>query len=450
MGFKNIYAYNLAMLGKQGWRLFSNPHSLIAQLYKARYHPTCSFWEAELGDSPSFSWRSILSGRPVLKAGVQWYIGNGTNVNIWKDKWIPNCHQFLIQKPPGCIFELVSDLIDPTSRQWIPAAVHTAFSPEVAQKKKKAFTQLKLLIGLLELAKVLEHVLASTSRGDPYKALWKTIWNAKVPDTSHIFCHFPTASAILNAPPFNLRRSMLPNIEFKEWMLEQALHLTKESFAKLLMILWALWQNRNNMLWNNVQKPANVLVLSSFAWLEDFTKAHKTDKLSHPKQKKTWTPAAAGQWKLNVDGSFLPSSLHGSVGGVLRDEAGNFKAAFATPIPNVAAAKQVELYAIKEGLKWVSTLQISNVVVETDCLEAVLSIGEQQYTQVLDEAILDDIRQVLQQRTDVVVQHTPRVCNRVAHCLANSAYEANHALVWLTQPPDFILELLTDDCKHLG
>ncbi|XP_024199819.1 uncharacterized protein LOC112203021 [Rosa chinensis] len=39
MGFKNIYAYNLAMLGKQGWRLISNPHSLIAKLYKAKYYP---------------------------------------------------------------------------------------------------------------------------------------------------------------------------------------------------------------------------------------------------------------------------------------------------------------------------------------------------------------------------------------------------------------------------
>ncbi|XP_024164202.1 uncharacterized protein LOC112171222 [Rosa chinensis] len=77
MGFKNIYAYNLAMLAKKGWRIVTNPDSLIAKLYKARYFPYCSFWEAELGDSPLFSWRSCINGRPVLKARVQWKIGDG-------------------------------------------------------------------------------------------------------------------------------------------------------------------------------------------------------------------------------------------------------------------------------------------------------------------------------------------------------------------------------------
>ena len=37
IGFKNLYAYNLAMLAKQGWRIITNPDSLIARLYKARY-----------------------------------------------------------------------------------------------------------------------------------------------------------------------------------------------------------------------------------------------------------------------------------------------------------------------------------------------------------------------------------------------------------------------------
>ncbi|XP_062014625.1 uncharacterized protein LOC133731216 [Rosa rugosa] len=121
MGFKNIFAYNLAMLGKQGWRILSNPQSLIARLYKAKYFPTCSFWEAEVGESPSFSWRSILSARPLLKAGVQWCIGDETQVSIWNDRWVPECPQYLIQKPQDCVFELVtSDLIDENARQWIP------------------------------------------------------------------------------------------------------------------------------------------------------------------------------------------------------------------------------------------------------------------------------------------------------------------------------------------
>ena len=39
MGFRNLQAFNLAMLAKQGWRLISNPNSLVAQIYRARYYP---------------------------------------------------------------------------------------------------------------------------------------------------------------------------------------------------------------------------------------------------------------------------------------------------------------------------------------------------------------------------------------------------------------------------
>lgn len=85
MGFKNLYAYNLAMLAKQGCRLISNPSSLIARLFKARYHPNCSFWEAKVGESHSFSWRSSLSARPILDSGVQWKVGTGLDIDIWKD-----------------------------------------------------------------------------------------------------------------------------------------------------------------------------------------------------------------------------------------------------------------------------------------------------------------------------------------------------------------------------
>lgn len=66
LGFKNLHAYNLAMLAKQGWRLIKNPNTLIARLYKAKYHPHCSFLNAELGDL-------LLSLGEVLLQANQFY-----------------------------------------------------------------------------------------------------------------------------------------------------------------------------------------------------------------------------------------------------------------------------------------------------------------------------------------------------------------------------------------
>ncbi|PRQ46420.1 putative ribonuclease H-like domain-containing protein [Rosa chinensis] len=94
-------------------------------------------------------------------------------------------------------------------------------------------------------------------------------------------------------------------------------------------------------------------------------------------------------------------------------------------------------------------MQVSNIIIETDCLEAVSCIAETQFTYVHDEGIIDDIRQELNHRTDISVQHTSRVNNRVAHCLANLAFEARHSSMWFMKPPDFIVGVLNDDCKHL-
>ncbi|XP_061999404.1 uncharacterized protein LOC133716758 [Rosa rugosa] len=90
LGFRSLSNFNSALLAKQAWRVLCNPNSLIARIYKARYFPTESFWTVDLHPSPSYSWRSIFFTRELLQQSVYWQIGNGVNVNIWSDSWIPN------------------------------------------------------------------------------------------------------------------------------------------------------------------------------------------------------------------------------------------------------------------------------------------------------------------------------------------------------------------------
>ena len=56
MGFRDIHAFNLALLAKQAWRLIHQNHFLFFRVYKARYFPNCSFMEADLGNNPSYVW----------------------------------------------------------------------------------------------------------------------------------------------------------------------------------------------------------------------------------------------------------------------------------------------------------------------------------------------------------------------------------------------------------
>ena len=82
MGFKELHAFNLAMLTKQAWRLIHNNGSLFYRVYKARYFPNTSFLDAELGNNPSFVWRSLLAARDIIQAGSRWTIGDGRNVLV--------------------------------------------------------------------------------------------------------------------------------------------------------------------------------------------------------------------------------------------------------------------------------------------------------------------------------------------------------------------------------
>uniref|UniRef100_A0A803NJQ6 RNase H type-1 domain-containing protein n=1 Tax=Cannabis sativa TaxID=3483 RepID=A0A803NJQ6_CANSA len=51
---------------KQGWQLLTNPSSLVAQVFQARYYPQCTFLDAELGFNPSYTWRSVFEAQESM------------------------------------------------------------------------------------------------------------------------------------------------------------------------------------------------------------------------------------------------------------------------------------------------------------------------------------------------------------------------------------------------
>ena len=55
IGFRDLRAFNLALLAKQGWRLQQNANSLVHQVFKSIYFMNRPFKEAVLGKRPSFA-----------------------------------------------------------------------------------------------------------------------------------------------------------------------------------------------------------------------------------------------------------------------------------------------------------------------------------------------------------------------------------------------------------
>lgn len=68
----------------------------------------------------SFVWRSICLARKLLKEGLIWRMGDGKEVKIGNDKWLPTPMTYSIQSPRRMLAEdaKVVELIDPDTKWW--------------------------------------------------------------------------------------------------------------------------------------------------------------------------------------------------------------------------------------------------------------------------------------------------------------------------------------------
>jgi hypothetical protein len=90
MGFRDFEAFNLVLLAKQAWRLLTVPSSLCARVLRARYFSnTDLLHERYCPARGSFTWRTILYGRDLLRNGLIWRISDGSQVKMWESNWIP-------------------------------------------------------------------------------------------------------------------------------------------------------------------------------------------------------------------------------------------------------------------------------------------------------------------------------------------------------------------------
>jgi hypothetical protein len=120
MGFRHLYGFNLAMLGKQGWSLLTNQDTIVARIFKARYFPDCDFLGARLGHNPSFVWRSIYTSQAIVRGGLRWCVGDGSQINIWNDPWLREQENAFVTSPmvQGREQLTVADLLNPLSHNW--------------------------------------------------------------------------------------------------------------------------------------------------------------------------------------------------------------------------------------------------------------------------------------------------------------------------------------------
>ena len=128
MRFQDLRAFNLVLLAKQGWRLQQKSNSLFYRFFQSKYFLDVDFIRAKKGHHLSFAW-SIWAAQSLIKEGVQWQVGNGKDIHIWKDRWTTNPSTFRIVSPMKIlpIDAKASALIDEEEGVWKTSLVRDIF-----------------------------------------------------------------------------------------------------------------------------------------------------------------------------------------------------------------------------------------------------------------------------------------------------------------------------------
>jgi ribonuclease HI len=468
------------MVAKQCWNFITNPNSLVAKVYKARYFPNSSIFASNLGHNPSYAWRSIWNSRHVIMNGCRWKIGDGTRIKVMNDPWLRKDDGKWVQSPQeqGVANLYVNHLLCPNEKAWDSNKIHSLFPSYVANSilavplfddveedqlvwddDMKGNYNVKSGYNLL-LAPTIEAV---TRLG---KEDWKWIWKIQAPPKAKHLLWRICRGCLPTRVRLQERHVQCPNIcplcdleseddwhviygcvsskdawqgaglhdmiapyiqqasTAKEFILKLCRHAERSVAGKAAMLLWSIWSNRNNYVWNHEKEMGQQLGHKALClWLEWYVvqREFASDVQQVPLQQLDWQPPPRDKYKCNVDVGVHDEARKTSTGWCVRDYRGHFIMGGSSWINGRCSSNEGEALALLEAMTTLQLRGYNNVIFETDAQNIVGAIRSRKQGVSEFSAIINKIRCVLSLVPGFEVKPIRRQANRIAHTIARAA-----------------------------
>ena len=109
--------------------------------------------------------------------------------------------------------------------------------------------------------------------------------------------------------------------EFPVWLLKLIDDLDPDVMCSVAMILWCVWRQRNQKLWENTLLPAVKAVELGYVFFQDWRRARagaSSSAVQRAHGPLTWSRPLGGRWKCNLDAALFRDLSAIGLGMVMR------------------------------------------------------------------------------------------------------------------------------------
>ena len=218
------------------------------------------------------------------------------------------------------------------------------------------------------------------------------------------------------------------------------LGITRKELA--VVAVWYIWWERRGFTHGETMREPARSTQAIVTLTKNFMRSrkHGTTRI----KRHGWTKPAEGFVCLNVDASFDPDSGTGGTGAIIRDSMGGFITASACNIPFVEDAETAEARGLKDGLILANNAGCNKVEIQADCMDVIQTMQQGGNSLGPAAAIYEECAFLCRNFLSVKFCHCPREANMAADLLATKS-EPSRTIVWQTEAPDFLLDVLSND-----